>query len=97
MDLAEFKQSVIENNQPADLGHILLALWFDGVGDWESAHNIVQDIPGAEASWVHAYLHRKEGDNWNAGYWYRRANKKPSDKIVSDEWEDLVRYFIGNP
>ena len=97
MDLAEFKQSVIENNQPADLGHFLLALWFDGVGDWESAHNIVQDIPGAEASWVHAYLHRKEGDNWNAGYWYRRANKKPSAKIVSDEWEDLVRYFIGNP
>src|ERR1700733_15799160 len=53
----------------------LLALWWDAKGDWERAHGIAQDVAGADGAWVHAYLHRKEGDAGNAGYWYRQAGR----------------------
>ena len=53
-------------------------MWFDVKGDWEASHNIAQDMHDDNGSWIHAYLHRKEGDKFNAGYWYRRARKKIS-------------------
>ena len=53
----------------------LKSLWYDAKGDWESSHNIAQDLHTETGSWIHAYLHRKEGDEFNAGYWYRRANR----------------------
>ena len=61
------------------------ALRADGSGDWDSAHNIVQDIPTPEAAWIHAYLHRKEGDDWNAGYWYRRARRNFFEGSLAEE------------
>jgi hypothetical protein len=66
---------------------ILKALNLDKIGDWNGAHEIVQLINTQEAYWVHAYLHRKEGDIWNADYWYRRANKKRPDISFEEEWE----------
>ena len=72
---------------------LTIALWLDGKGDWEGAHDIVQDDNSDEAAWIHAYLHRKEGDNWNADYWYRRAGKSRPLTTLEEEWASLVQYF----
>ncbi|MBK8563101.1 MAG: hypothetical protein IPN76_07060 [Saprospiraceae bacterium] len=72
---------------------LLAALWHDAKGDWEAAHDIAQDIHTREGSWLHAYLHRKEGDQWNAGYWYRQAGKPVHTGTLEQEWEELVSVF----
>lgn len=79
---------------PPPVGPLLLALWHDAHGDWEAAHNIAQDIHTHDGSWLHAYLHRKEGDLWNAGYWYRQAGKPVHTGPLEEEWEELVRAFL---
>jgi hypothetical protein len=68
----------------------LLALWLDAKGDWEKAHGIAQDVAGPDGAWVHAYLHRKEGDLGNAGYWYRRAGRVVATGDSRSEWEGIV-------
>lgn len=73
----------------------LEALAADERGDWEKAHALVQDEPGADAARIHAYLHRKEGDEWNAGYWYRRAGLTPFQGPLEAEWQELWAYFSG--
>lgn len=93
MDLHAFKQSLTENNPPAASVY-LTALWHDGKGDWEAAHDIINDMPGEKAAWVHAYLHRKEGDAGNAGYWYNRAGKPFSSLSLEKEWEEIVSALI---
>lgn len=65
------------------------ALEADKSGDWDQAHELVQDLSSQEAAWIHAYLHRKEGDKWNAQYWYSRAGKPFFDGSLDDEWEEL--------
>lgn len=72
----------------------LKALWYDAQGQWETAHDIIDSISGREAAWVHAYLHRKEGDNWNANYWYRRANRSMPLMPLEQEWEVITAHFI---
>lgn len=69
------------------------ALYWDKKEDWERAHEIVQDMETSEAAWIHAYLHRKEGDEFNAGYWYRRAGKDFFNGTLEQEWESLWRHF----
>jgi hypothetical protein len=91
-----FRKSLGEATPPDGVGPLLTALWHDAKGDWKRAHEIVQDEEGAEAAWVHAYLHRKEGDLSNAGYWYRRAAKPASKDSLDDEWEAIVRAFLKN-
>lgn len=76
MKLISFKQSLTENHPPENLSGYLKALWHEAKGNWDNAHNIVQNLEDKNASWIHAYLHRKEGDIGNADYWYRRAGKK---------------------
>ena len=71
-------------------------MWYDGKGDWHKAHDIAQDIHTREGSWIHAYLHRKEGDLSNAQYWYHRANQKMPTYDLSKEWEELVIAFLEN-
>lgn len=78
---------------PAD-NPLLVALWHDAQGDWEAAHNIAQEIHTRDGAWLHAYLHRKEGDQWNAGYWYRQAGKPVFTGSLEAEWEELVRAFL---
>jgi hypothetical protein len=72
----------------------LLALWWDGKGEWGKAHEIAQDVAGADGAWVHAYLHRKEGDVGNAGYWYRRAGRDVARGDFKMEWEVMVRELL---
>lgn len=70
------------------------ALWYDGKDDWEQAHNIAQDIRSTEGSWIHAYLHRKEGDEGNAAYWYHRANQPVCKTSLQEEWESIVEALL---
>ena len=73
MTLSDFKRTVSDGRPPASLPPPLRALWHDANGDWDAAHQVAQDIDDETGAWIHAYLHRKEGDLANAGYWYRRA------------------------
>ena len=92
MTLSEFKDSIQNNELPSHL--ILQSLFYDAQGDWERAHDLVNDLSDPDSSWVHAYLHRKEGDLWNARYWYRRCGKEESDKSLDEEWNELAVHFL---
>jgi hypothetical protein len=74
---------------------VLLALWWDRQGDWQKAHEIAQDVLGADGAWVHAYLHRKEGDTGNAAYWYRRAGRSVAGGDSPREWEQIVAEMLA--
>jgi hypothetical protein len=74
-------------DDPAKVSLPLQALWWDARGDWERAHEVCQRAKSREGDWVHAYLHRKEGDEDNAGYWYARAGRRMPDVQVSAEAE----------
>jgi hypothetical protein len=94
MTIEEFKSS-LEHKQPPDgLDHLLLALWYDARGDWDKSHSIVQDIETRDAALIHAYLHRKEGDLWNADYWYTRAGTNRIEQTLEREWNSLVTKFL---
>jgi hypothetical protein len=71
----------------------LKALWYDGKGEWKKAHDQVDHLSGKTAARVHAYLHRKEGDLWNADYWYSKAGEKRPNQTLEEEWQDLVTRF----
>ncbi len=71
----------------------LTALWYDGKGDWNKAHNQVDHLSGKSAARIHAYLHRKEGDLWNADYWYSKAGEKRPNLSLEEEWSELVSRF----
>jgi hypothetical protein len=73
----------------------LLALWWDGQGNWEKAHEVAQEIAGPDGAWVHAYLHRKEGNFTNAAYWYRQAGRVVGSGDLEVEWEGIVREMLG--
>lgn len=94
MDLAGFKRSLGRPSPPRRWTAELRALWHAAKGEWGEAHRLVQDEGGAEAAWVHAHLHRIEGDLSNAGYWYRRAGKPRSEQPLSDEWAEIVRELL---
>ncbi len=76
---------------PADWSIPLQALWWDAQGDWARAHSLVDELESPEAMAVHAYLHRKEGEQWNADYWYRRAGRTYHRSSLSEEWKALVQ------
>jgi len=88
--IEEFKASLSSSHPPQDVSVLLQALWLDAKGDWDAAHHLIDHLEEAKAYWVHAYLHRKEGDAANAGYWYRRAGKKIPDISLQKEWEEIV-------
>lgn len=89
MTLAEFKTA-----DPKQLEGLLLALWWEAQGNWDRAHEIAQEIDGADGAWVHAYLHRKEGDVGNAGYWYRRAGRRAAGGDLDAEWAEIVQALL---
>jgi len=91
---AAFKESLSAAAPAADLGAPLAGLWWAAKGDWDRAHKIVQDEDTADAAWVHAYLHRVEGDLGNAGYWYRQAGKPAARDSLEAEWERIVSALI---
>jgi hypothetical protein len=90
MTLDEFRQSLTDAHPPADLGNLLQALWHEAKGDWARAHDILQHEESADGAWVHAYLHRVEGDPGNAAYWYRRAGRPVAQQSLGDEWNTIV-------
>ncbi|HWV69763.1 hypothetical protein [Chitinophaga sp.] len=94
MDLNKFKQSLQEAHPPKNMSVYLDSLWYEGKGNWKKAHDLVDDLPGAEAARVHAYLHRVEGDRANADYWYRRAGTTMPPGTQEEEWELLVSQFL---
>ncbi|GGF45569.1 hypothetical protein [Echinicola rosea] len=94
MNLEEFKNSLSQNHPPAGINTMLESLWYDGKGNWDRAHDLVNDLTDQDAAYVHAYLHRKEGDEWNASYWYRNAGKNKPSCSLDEEWENIVEYFL---
>ncbi len=92
MTLDEFK--VIGN--PNGLTPLLQALWYDANQNWHSAHQIAQELHTQNASWIHAYLHRKEGDRYNAQYWYRQAGREFPTESLSEEWETITQHLLEN-
>jgi len=94
MTVDEFRQSHAATEPPAGLTHAVIGLWWDAKGDWKKAHESAQQDEGTEGSWVHAYLHRKEGDPDNAAYWYSRAGKPVCREHLDAEWLSLVRVLL---
>ena len=95
MNLDDFHRSLQQSTLPASLGNALGALWEDARGNWEAAHDLAQREKSADGSWVHAYLHRKEGDQSNAEYWYRRVGREPHNGTSEEEWKDITRTLLG--
>ena len=95
MTLQEFRNSVLRDEPPRSLSLALAGLWWDAKGNWKRAHESAQQDEGPAGSWVHAYLHRKEGDSSNAGYWYRRAEKPPAQVSLDQEWTEIAECLLG--
>jgi hypothetical protein len=95
MTLDDFRQSLAADKPPSELTLALAGLWWDTKGDWTRAHESAQQDEGRDGSWVHAYLHRKEGDQGNAGYWYSRAGKPVCREPLDAEWLSIVSALVG--
>lgn len=94
MTFEQFTASLKESSPPNLPSPFLEALWYDAKGDWHRSHQIAQDIDDRNGAWIHAYLHRKEGDLSNARYWYHRAAQPEPRVSLEKEWEMLVRNFL---
>jgi len=95
MTAERFRESLIAPEPPSGLTAPMAALWWDAKGDWAQAHVLVDELETPEGMAVHAYLHRKEGEAWNADYWYQRAGRRFYRERLEDEWEALVEGLAG--
>ena len=95
MTYEEFTAS-LTSDTPPEVNELLTALWYAKKGEWDRSHEIAQSIGGSDAAWVHAYLHRVEGDTGNAGYWYSMAGRTMPDQSLEDEWKVIVNEFLGS-
>ncbi|MFT6935009.1 MAG: hypothetical protein ACJAUQ_001401 [Maribacter sp.] len=95
-DYPEFEQTLSQSIPPANWPLALQSIWFDAKGDWEASHNIAQDLHDTIGSWLHAYLHRKEGHRFNAGYWCRQAGNTYPEISLKEELKVLVKFILGN-
>ncbi len=96
MTVDEFRATLAADAPPPHLGRPLVALWHDAKGDWDTAHRVAQDVDDECGAWVHAYLHRKEGDASNAAYWYRRAGRPIARVALDKEWEHIAAALLGD-
>ena len=94
MTIEQFRKSLTQTVPPPGTSNGLRAMWEDAKGNWDAAHAIAQEIEDATGSWIHAYLHRKEGDLGNAGYWYRRAGQSVAHDTLEEEWERIVSALL---
>ena len=92
--LEDFLKMKDAGSAPEDIPPLLQSLLLDAAGDWDSAHRIAQNEYNPDGSWVHAYLHRKEGDLGNAGYWYRNAGRSMPDMSLEEEWEYIAMELL---
>jgi hypothetical protein len=95
MNIDALEESLIQPAPPAGLSPAVEALWHERHGDWDRAHKIAQDISGPEGAWVHAYLHRREGDESNAAYWYAQAGKPVVRGSLDDEWRAMAEVLLN--
>ena len=93
MTFDQFKQT-LTGTAPPNVSSALRALWHDARGDWDAAHTVAQDIDDATGAWIHAYLHRKEGDLGNAAYWYDRAGQPIATDSLDAEWQRIVTALL---
>jgi hypothetical protein len=96
VNIAEFKASLSGAAPAQDIDAPLAALWWAAKGNWDKAHKIAQDVETVDAAWVHAYLHRVEGDLGNAGYWYRQAGQPVAKDSLEAEWERMASALLGD-
>lgn len=94
MTLADLRSTLDDPSPPAGLPAAVSALWYDAKGDWDAAHRVAQEIEDADGAWVHAYLHRKEGDAGNAAYWYRRAGQPVAHDALDHEWARIASSLL---
>ena len=94
VSLEAFRAALKGRVPPRDWSASFRALWWEARGNWEASHNIAQELPTSWGSWLHAYLHRKEGDLWNAGYWYRRAGVTERRDSLDSEFGDLLEALL---
>ena len=94
MELKGFVKLIRADDLPNSLSKELIVLWYDGKGLWDKAHDIAQDLESKNGAILHAYLHRKEGDNWNAQYWYTKAGEDMPKVSLKEEWDALVVRFL---
>lgn len=95
MVFEDFAAGIESGTMVESLSVYLKALWLDARGNWEAAHSLIDDMEhDAKACWVHAYLHRKEGDTSNANYWYRKAGKITPSLSLKQEWENIVKTLL---
>lgn len=94
MTFEVFKDS-LNHDAPPSASIMIHALWYAARGDWDKAHTLVQDYESGDGAWIHAYLHRVEGDLGNAAYWYRRAGRPVFSGSLDKEWEEIVRELIA--
>jgi hypothetical protein len=94
MTPAAFKRTLSHAVPPKAIEPALVALWWAKKGDWEKAHRVVMDEHGHDAAWVHAYLHRVEGDDGNARYWHTQARRAAAKNSLDEEWDEIVKALI---
>jgi hypothetical protein len=97
MDRVRFRASLKDQAPPIGMSLAIQALWHAAKGDWTTAHECAQEQEDASGSWVHAYLHRQEGDLGNAGYWYRKAGKPIATQTLQEEWNTIVDSLLPEP
>lgn len=95
MNFAAFRHSLADPAPPGGLSLALEALWHDARGDFDRAHQLAQSDEGGAGDWVHAYLHRKEGDSGNAAYWYRRAGRPFRSEPLDAEWDEIAQALLA--
>ena len=96
MTLEEFRSSLSHDEPPRQVSVALQALWWDAKGDWKQSHEVAQQDEGPAGAWVHAYLHRKEGDLGNARYWYKRADKTAATSQFEREWQQIAEALLAD-
>ncbi len=94
MTFTEFKDSLTKETPPAELTLTQQALWQAGKGNWHGSHDLLQNDKSADGAWVHAYLHREEGDLPNARHWYNLAGRPECTKSLADEWGEIAAALI---
>lgn len=90
-----FESSLTDPEPPAEASVVIQGLWWIKNNNWQKAHDLIDQAPGADAAWVHALLHRMEGDRANAAYWYARAGRERTDLTIGQELEEMIDHFLG--
>lgn len=94
MTRQEFDASLAEAQPPTNFSTGLTSLWWISNNKWDVAHELIDKAPGQDSAWVHAYLHRIEGDEANANYWYARSGRDKPDCGLGKERDVLLKYFL---